>query len=82
LANSIVSLNYYEAIIISLLLLNAVVYPNYLSTSYFAYALILTVFSMTRVIQTIKSKFILSICMIFVSLIIGVGKTLILTDFR
>lgn len=35
LANSIVVFNYYEVVIQAMLLINAVVYPNYFSSTYF-----------------------------------------------
>ena len=71
---SIVSFNYYEAIIIFLLLLNAVIYPNFISAGYFIYALTLISMAMTRDNEIIKIKFYLSIAMIILSVIIGVSK--------
>lgn len=64
LAFSIAYFNYWETVGVGLLLLNCLIYPNYISAVYLAYTLILLASLMTRMHTKIKSKFYLSIFML------------------
>jgi hypothetical protein len=73
--------NYYEAIVVFLLMLNSVIYPNYITSFYFAFSLLLMILMMTRVAKTNKIKFFLSIGMIVSSILILAGKASIVFLF-
>lgn len=64
LAFSVAVFNYWETVGVGLLLLNCLLYPNYISAVYLAYTLILFASLMTRVHTNIKAKFYLSIFML------------------
>ena len=74
LACAIASFNYAESILVFLLMLNAVVFPNFVSCIYFGYSLILTLMAMTRNQKTIKTKFSLSLMMALFAFAVGVCK--------
>ncbi len=50
-----------------LMMLNSIVQPNYVSTVYFLYSLVMTMMLMTRDKKVIQTKFTLSISMIAIS---------------
>lgn len=66
--------NYAEPVVVFMLLLNDIVYPNYISAVYFAYSLLIVWISMTQVTQSIKTKFYLSIFMAFIAFSVLIGK--------
>lgn len=66
--------NYSELTILFMLMLNSVVYPNYISSGYFLYTLLMAALSMSFEHKTNMLKFALSIFMIVAAVIIGVSK--------
>lgn len=67
-------INYAELSIIFVQMVNSIVYPNYFSSAYFAYTLLMTLFAMSQDKTVNQFKFFLAIAMIVACFIIGVGK--------
>ena len=58
------------------MMLNSVIYPNYISSAYFLYSLSLASLLMTRIDRIIRSKFYLSILFIVVAILVLIGKSI------
>jgi hypothetical protein len=63
-----------ENLVLFLVLLNSIVYPNACSGLYFLFALSLTALSLTKEEKKAKLKFVLAICLALISAGLGVTK--------
>ena len=57
------------------MLLNCLIYPNYVSAFYLCYALLMMSMAMANIPRTIKTKFSVSIAVFIISIIVLIGKS-------
>ncbi|CDW91199.1 UNKNOWN [Stylonychia lemnae] len=82
IACRIVCFNLLEPILIGLLLLNSVFYPNFGSALYFVFALFLTGLCLTKDEKKIKLKQFTSIAILFIAFAIIITKIVFLVELR
>jgi surface polysaccharide O-acyltransferase-like enzyme len=63
----VLKFNYFETILLFLMMLNSIIQPSYVNTIYFVYSICITLISTTRDPKMIHKKFSLSIAMIVIS---------------